>query len=222
VLEEKRKTTAMCFIECKCRSVRIEFPGTSEPLATAECCCRDCHARLVHLADQGGPELSEAYASKTQPLVAHYVENCMTVKGKERLRFFKLRSDDAGLINMACADCSSFLLGQHPVYNGNVVFSFGKSVAVNNSDFPRRPYPTLRWWIKDWPDEKIEQLHPLPGFWLEDGVPCGNNGWETAFPSIMRVFNEPVQSNAEGETFNSILASHKGEVDILDSMEVST
>jgi len=204
----------MGYVQCKCGCVRLVFPAT-QPRFTAECVCCDCYTRLIHFSVLTGARLSNDFINKKAPAQLNYVENIFrVVRGKDKLRFTKL-SQNASVTHMVCADCSSLLIGQHPGYNGNVVFVPGKSIGeINEHDFEGKK-PLIRWWIKDWNDEQVAKLSSLPGFYLQDGKYSGTGDWEAALGQAMDHFQAPTSQPPEEEnmdTFDSLFMQNKEDV----------
>jgi hypothetical protein len=120
---------------------------------------------------------------------------------------YKLNSETL-LTNIASTCCHTFLLGRHPVYDGNCV--------TTSSDFPIFEnaedivlVPSSRWHSNQWDKERLSKYEPLVGIWVqeEDGSLVGEDGWEDVFKVHIEKMQREIPDCAEGETFDEIIDS---------------
>merc|ERR1712223_1628204 len=95
-----------------CGDVVLKF-FNPQPRIALECGCCDCRQAMIWAQEQGGPK------APLMPLLK-YLENDLVVeKGKEKMKWFKLREDELGGKSVRCVTtcCYSTIAVDHPFYN---------------------------------------------------------------------------------------------------------
>eukprot|EP00746_Dinoflagellata_sp_MGD_P138066 gnl/MRDRNA2_/MRDRNA2_71795_c0_seq1.p1 gnl/MRDRNA2_/MRDRNA2_71795_c0~~gnl/MRDRNA2_/MRDRNA2_71795_c0_seq1.p1 ORF type:complete len:260 (+),score=37.97 gnl/MRDRNA2_/MRDRNA2_71795_c0_seq1:123-902(+) len=143
-------------LQCKCKAVEIWLLGGRVPTSRIECCCFDCWAAVRYAEKKGGPTVpSKAVDS------IFFQNDLKLVKGTEKVSFFKMLKGYP-MVRLYTKCCWSVLLGDHPVYQGNVVCAYGTTDyngAVAQADlYP----PRARIFTKDLTHQELEALPLFP------------------------------------------------------------
>ena len=145
------------------------------------------------------------------PLLVYWDSKMVVEAGRELIGFMRLR-EGASSTNMICTRCDSVMVVDHPFYEGNSVLTFPEFITVEQADIPK---PTIRFYVKDWPDAEVAKLEPLPGVYKEADGGLAGDVQSPALAAIMAAkAAEPAPG--PGETFNQLLAACGGECESLD------
>mmetsp|Transcript_38315 Transcript_38315/g.83261 ORF Transcript_38315/g.83261 Transcript_38315/m.83261 type:complete len:217 (-) Transcript_38315:119-769(-) len=205
----------MATISCRCGTVKLQFP-TRSPRASQECCCRDCHGRIAHLANLGGPSMPDVTIAsadnRTRPATFYYFVNRITVlSGGDRIKFYLMKEGSTNH-NMASSCCNTFLMGHSPAFSGNTVGVPKELGTLSGVDEPNDG-PLLRWFPADMPGEVVDgPAGSMPSAWLlDDGKPTGTEGWEIGFGKMCNdVWGADVlEAEDVGDKFVDLLEEYK-------------
>lgn len=148
----------MATINCKCGSVRIDFPAQAE-LFLHDCCCHDCISTLWYSTQCGGPEYPHDVCADGCWLPTDFP----IVKGEDKLGAF-MNYEGADTTRFYCTSCWNVLLADHSIYEKRIVVSqvtaYKEFVGLSNII---RMEPQARRFLKDRNKEQVAGLTPWHG-----------------------------------------------------------
>ena len=148
----------MATIQCRCGSVRIDFPTHTE-LFRHECCCHDCISALWYATKCGGP----AYPPELCADCCWLPNDFRIVTGEDKLGAF-LNYESADTTRFYCTACWTVLFGDHPLYEQRILVSqvaaYKEFAGLTNIV---RMEPQARHFLKDLTKEQVAALPPWPG-----------------------------------------------------------
>merc|ERR1712216_168887 len=109
---------------------------------------------------------------------------------------------DGKSVWMACPECHSDLVLQHPAYAGNSVSVSVKGGSASLEGIPQRK-PDIRWWTRDMTPTQLSALPSVPGFYSDaKGEPHLDP--PNTVQSVFSHIQGPV-AEGSGSTFSSYL-----------------
>ena len=145
---------------CRCSKVSIEFT-TSKPLYSLECCCVDCYQKNEWSSKMNGETFPFVFGTRKPLTLSYFLNRFTVVRGEKHIGFNRLREDSES-VNMIATCCDSLLCVDYPSYNKKQVLTFPEfQKHLSESD------PVARVWIKDWNEEELRKLDPLPSFYVD-------------------------------------------------------
>ncbi len=181
----------MATIQCKCSSVRIDFPANTE-LFRHECCCHDCISALWYATKRGGPEYPHNLCAD-----CCWLPNAFRIMaGEEKLGAF-MNYESADTTRFYCKACWTVLFGDHPFYEKRILVSqvaaYKEFEGLTNIV---RMKPQARHFLKDLNAEQIAALPPWPGDPSHVYRGAAENLLDH-FPSMKAAGGEGIEMNAQ-------------------------
>ena len=191
-------------LTCDCGACVVQF-NKSAPKFVAQCCCTDCPTR-VKATGRTLADYDQIFTDRKDTPWLAYWPNKFTLTGD--VEFVKLR-EGSDAVSALCDKCKSTMVITHPAYAGNSVSTLPFATKHTNAEKIDAKDAEIRWWTKDWEEEELKRLAPLPGGWVdhENGGGFTSDDMEV-LGAVFGKLQGNIDMDGPGTTFGAILGQN--------------